>query len=107
VFLKKKAEKIVRHLSDCINLIKMVVTRKVRGVKKDGEPTASTSTEAAMDEPKDLAAVDIENIGIDEEDIKAPDDIKEEDGEKNREKRTPKPSFKVKYASQKLAGIKN
>ena len=94
----------------------MVVTRKVR-TKKD-EPTTSTASEAAgevvekvvpdVDESMDdgnpgeestLEETDVEGLEESKENIK--EEAGEDDG---TGKRVPKPSFKVKYANQKLTG---
>ena len=91
----------------------MVVTRKVRG-KKDEPSTSSAEVEVRppsevekvlpdLDEPE--TEPETETIQVVEElvDIKA--EIEAGGGDpKDREKRTPKPSFKVKYATQTLAG---
>ncbi len=100
----------------------MVVTRKIRGGKKD-EPTASTSAEAAT--TSEIITADVveavaegaEGVIIAEGELAAevlnPGDIKEEpdpgaasdaDGHGGRQRRTPKPTFKVKYASQRVPG---
>ena len=100
-------------------LAAMVVTRKIRGGKKD-DPPASTSAEEPVStdiisgdivEAAGEAADDIAiELGADGS-LKGPIEIKEEfetaegaAGGSGREKRTTKPSFKVKYAQQKLPG---
>lgn len=105
----------------------MVVTRKVRTKKDDAPSTSSAPTEDATEkvlpDVSEVEESEAENI---EEQSQAPEevtavevnisDVKNEgggeevaaeavEGEESPDgKRVPKPTFKVKYANQKLAG---
>ena len=92
----------------------MVVTRKVRTPKKD-DPTTSAAEEAAeeilpeIEEPDSEAAADVveavtEVINIKAEALQSEAETEPERGDGTEGKRIIKPSFKVKYANQKLAG---
>ena len=112
---KKKPKKQVWHLG-----YTMVVTRKVKVPKRDfgDEPAPPAAPEAAeavvekvvpdVDESNDENVGDLSNL----DEVPADDTIEESieniktevEGEDGSGKRVSKPSFKVKYAGQKLSG---
>ena len=91
----------------------MVVTRKIRPKKGDPSTSVGSETEGEeilpeVDEPQSDAADDPGEGVLEEtiENIKAEVLAQSEPEEKPEGKRVIKPSFKVKYANQKLAGMK-
>ena len=91
----------------------MVVTRKVRPKKGDSDFVSGAETDGEeilpeVDEPQSDAADDPgEAVEETIENIKAEVAASQSEPEEKKEgKRVIKPSFKVKYANQKLAGMK-